>query len=179
VHKVLRENNVKPHQHRTFKVSRDPKFDEKVLDVNPRVKFHFTPTSASWLNQVEGLFSILTRRSLLIQRVTKVTRPPRPDHAAFLRRSRPPRRHGRCLGPRDALRLRRPRSPCRDAVRRRHARAQHLRPRGSRARRDRAGGRHDGLRPRRRGGQLLKELQDGELLGRFALTARASALLAC
>jgi transposase len=179
VHKILRENDIKPHRHRTFKVSKDPRFDEKVLDVvglylnppdkavvlsvdektqvqalertqpmlplrpgrvarhthdykrngvvdlyaalevatgkvvhrvtethtgadflgfmkkvarefpavdlhviidnssshttpevmawlaeNPRVKFHFTPTSASWLNQVEGLFGILTRRSL-------------------------------------------------------------------------------------------------------------------
>lgn len=178
-HKILRENNVRPHLHRTFKVSRDPKFDAKVLDVvglylnppdkavvlsvdektqiqalertqpmlplrpghprrsthdyrrngvvdlyaalelatgrvvhrvteshtaadflgflkqlaraypdvelhvivdnasthttpevmawlaeNPRVTFHFTPTSASWLNQVEGFFGILTRRSL-------------------------------------------------------------------------------------------------------------------
>ena len=26
--------------------------------------FHFTPTSASWLNAVEGFFSILTRRRL-------------------------------------------------------------------------------------------------------------------
>ena len=34
------------------------------LEKNPRVSFHFTPTSASWLNQVEGFFSILTRRSL-------------------------------------------------------------------------------------------------------------------
>jgi len=34
------------------------------LTANERVKFHFTPTSASWLNQVEGFFSILTRRSL-------------------------------------------------------------------------------------------------------------------
>jgi transposase len=34
------------------------------LAANPRVLFHFTPTSASWLNQVEGFFSILTRRSL-------------------------------------------------------------------------------------------------------------------
>lgn len=34
------------------------------LAANSRVKFHFTPTSASWLNQVEGFFSILTRRSL-------------------------------------------------------------------------------------------------------------------
>lgn len=34
------------------------------LTAHPRVKFHFTPTSASWLNQVESFFSILTRRSL-------------------------------------------------------------------------------------------------------------------
>jgi hypothetical protein len=34
------------------------------LRKHPRVTFHFTPTSASWLNQVEGFFSILTRRSL-------------------------------------------------------------------------------------------------------------------
>lgn len=179
VHKVLQANDLKPHQHRTFKVSKDPKFAEKAMDVvglylnppdkavvlsvdektqvqalertqpmlplrpgsvarhthdyrrhgvvdlyaalevatgkvvhrlteghtardflgflqhvareypkvdlhvivdnssthttpevmawlvaNPRVTMHFTPTSASWLNQVEGVFSILTRRSL-------------------------------------------------------------------------------------------------------------------
>jgi transposase len=34
------------------------------LAKHPRVTFHFTPTSASWLNQVESFFSILTRRSL-------------------------------------------------------------------------------------------------------------------
>ena len=34
------------------------------LAKHPRISFHFTPTSASWLNQVEGFFSILTRRSL-------------------------------------------------------------------------------------------------------------------
>jgi transposase len=34
------------------------------LAANPRVTFHFTPTSASWMNQVEGFFSILTRRSI-------------------------------------------------------------------------------------------------------------------
>jgi transposase len=34
------------------------------LRKNPRITFHFTPTSASWMNQVEGFFSILTRRSL-------------------------------------------------------------------------------------------------------------------
>lgn len=179
VHKILRANDLKPHQHRTFKVSKDPRFAEKAMDVvglylnppdravvlsvdektqvqalertqpllplrpgspgrhthdyhrhgvvdlyaalevatgrlvhkvsaghsgrdflgflkqiareypavdlhvivdnssthttpevmawlhqNPRVQMHFTPTSASWLNQVEGVFSILTRRSL-------------------------------------------------------------------------------------------------------------------
>ncbi len=31
---------------------------------HPRWVFHFTPTSASWLNAVEGFFSILTRRRL-------------------------------------------------------------------------------------------------------------------
>ncbi len=30
----------------------------------PRVTFHYTPTSASWLNQVEGFFGILGKRSL-------------------------------------------------------------------------------------------------------------------
>ena len=28
------------------------------------VNFHYTPTSASWLNQVEGFFGILTKQSL-------------------------------------------------------------------------------------------------------------------
>ena len=34
------------------------------LEANPRVKFHFTPTSASWLNLVERFFSELTQRQL-------------------------------------------------------------------------------------------------------------------
>lgn len=34
------------------------------LAKHPRVHFHFTPTSASWLNQVEGFFGILTRKSV-------------------------------------------------------------------------------------------------------------------
>jgi transposase len=34
------------------------------LDENPRVRFHYTPTSASWLNQVEGFFGILGKQSL-------------------------------------------------------------------------------------------------------------------
>jgi transposase len=31
---------------------------------NPRVQFQYTPTSASWLNQVEGFFGILGKQSL-------------------------------------------------------------------------------------------------------------------
>jgi transposase len=34
------------------------------LDRHPRWTFHFTPTSASWLNAVEGFFAKLTRRKL-------------------------------------------------------------------------------------------------------------------
>jgi transposase len=34
------------------------------LAQNPRVHFHFTPTSASWLNQVEGFFGALGKQSL-------------------------------------------------------------------------------------------------------------------
>jgi transposase len=34
------------------------------LAEHPRVRFHYTPTSASWLNQVEGFFGILGKQSL-------------------------------------------------------------------------------------------------------------------
>jgi transposase len=34
------------------------------LAANPRVHFHYTPTSASWLNQVEGFFGILAKQAL-------------------------------------------------------------------------------------------------------------------
>ena len=34
------------------------------LEKNPRVQFHFTPTSSSWINAVEGWFSQLERRAL-------------------------------------------------------------------------------------------------------------------
>lgn len=34
------------------------------LEENPRVQFHFTPTSSSWLNAVEGWFAQLERRAL-------------------------------------------------------------------------------------------------------------------
>lgn len=34
------------------------------LAKNPRIHFHYTPTSGSWLNQVEAFFGILTKQSL-------------------------------------------------------------------------------------------------------------------
>src|SRR3954454_16554810 len=34
------------------------------LTRHPRVTFHFTPTSASWLNAVEGFFATLSKRRL-------------------------------------------------------------------------------------------------------------------
>src|SRR5215831_7068827 len=37
---------------------------EAWLAAHPRVRFHFTPTGASWLNLVEAWFSILTRKSV-------------------------------------------------------------------------------------------------------------------
>jgi transposase len=37
---------------------------QKWLAANPNVHFHYTPTSASWLNQVEGFFGILGKQSL-------------------------------------------------------------------------------------------------------------------
>ena len=40
------------------------KKNEDWLVAHPNVKFHFTPTSASWLNQVEIWFGILTRKAL-------------------------------------------------------------------------------------------------------------------
>ena len=40
------------------------KNDEWLAQFEGRVQFHFTPTSASWLNQVEILFSLLARKTL-------------------------------------------------------------------------------------------------------------------
>jgi len=34
------------------------------LTAHPKVHLHYTPTSASWLNQVEGFFGILAKQSL-------------------------------------------------------------------------------------------------------------------
>ena len=40
------------------------KKNEEWLQQHPNVSFHYTPTSASWLNQVEIWFGILTRKAL-------------------------------------------------------------------------------------------------------------------
>ena len=37
---------------------------DKWVQAHPQVKFHYTPTHASWLNQIEIWFSILTRKAL-------------------------------------------------------------------------------------------------------------------
>jgi len=46
-----------------YATHKHPKVKEWLAD-HPRWVFHFTPTSASWINAVEGFFSILTRRRL-------------------------------------------------------------------------------------------------------------------
>jgi len=48
-----------------------PKVD-RWLARHPRVHFHFTPTHASWLNQIECWFSILSRRALNAASFTSV-----------------------------------------------------------------------------------------------------------
>jgi transposase len=53
IHAIL--DNYATHKH--------PKV-RKWLTNHPRWVFHFTPTSASWLNAVEGFFSTLTRRRI-------------------------------------------------------------------------------------------------------------------
>src|SRR6202795_4121130 len=57
VHAIL--DNYATHKH--------PKVIEW-LGRHPRWSFHFTPTSASWLNAVEGFFAILTKRRLKLRR---------------------------------------------------------------------------------------------------------------
>ncbi len=39
---------------------------QRWLGETPLVRFHYTPTSASWLNQVEGFFGILGKQSLFL-----------------------------------------------------------------------------------------------------------------
>src|SRR6478609_9605264 len=53
IHVIL--DNYGPHKH--------PK-TRAWLSRHPRFVFHYTPTSASWLNAVEGFFAKLTKRRL-------------------------------------------------------------------------------------------------------------------
>jgi transposase len=53
IHVIL--DNYGTHKH--------PKVDQWLAN-HPRWVFHFTPTSASWLNAVEGFFSAITRRRI-------------------------------------------------------------------------------------------------------------------
>jgi transposase len=46
-----------------YAAHKHPKVLEWLAD-HPRWTFHFTPTSASWLNAVEGFFSTITRRKI-------------------------------------------------------------------------------------------------------------------
>ena len=46
-----------------YATHKHPKVLEWLAD-HPRWTFHFTPTSASWLNAVEGFFSTITRRKI-------------------------------------------------------------------------------------------------------------------
>ena len=46
-----------------YATHKHPKVKQWLAD-HPRWVFHFTPTSASWLNAVEGFFAKLTRRRL-------------------------------------------------------------------------------------------------------------------
>ena len=83
VWKSWKAHGLKPHLNRTFKVSNDPRFAEKVEDIvglyldppehavvqqwvarHKRVHVHCTPTSSSWLNMVERLFRDITENRL-------------------------------------------------------------------------------------------------------------------
>jgi len=44
-------------------ITHEPK-DDRWLARHPKIHFHYTPTHASWLNQIEVWFSILTRAVL-------------------------------------------------------------------------------------------------------------------
>jgi transposase len=61
------------------------------LERHPRVHFHFVPTSASWLNLVERLFSELTQRQLKRLAVTSVAELEATIHDYLEARNRDPR----------------------------------------------------------------------------------------
>lgn len=73
VSRVWRAFGLQPHRAKSFKLSTDPFFVDKVHDVvglylkwllaRPRFQLHFTPTGSSWLNLVERGFAELTNKS--------------------------------------------------------------------------------------------------------------------
>jgi transposase len=82
VRRFLRKQKIDLAGRKSWCESNDPEFAAKAADVvglylapprnaiviwlarHPKVTFHYTPTRASWLNQVEGWFSILQGQSL-------------------------------------------------------------------------------------------------------------------
>ena len=75
VQRIWRAHGLQPHRVKQFKLSTDPRFVDNYathkhpkvrrwLARHPRSTFHFTPTSASWLNAVEGFFAKLTKQRL-------------------------------------------------------------------------------------------------------------------
>lgn len=74
VSRVWRAFGLQPHRAKSFKLSTDPFFVDKVHDVvglylkwllaRPRFQLHFTPTGSSWLNLVERGFAELTNKKL-------------------------------------------------------------------------------------------------------------------
>jgi transposase len=74
------------------------KKNERWLAAHPNVTFHFTPTSASWLNQVEIWFGIFTRKALsgasfsnvnqLVQAINDFTEAYNKNAAPFIWRKR-------------------------------------------------------------------------------------------
>jgi transposase len=61
---------VKPHEGKDIHVVMDNLSTHTTPEVqdwlanNPRVRFHFTPTGSSWLNQIETWFGIITRQAI-------------------------------------------------------------------------------------------------------------------
>ena len=55
-------DNLSAHKHKNVKAW---------LEKHPRVKLHFTPTHASWLNQVEIWFGILSRKVIAVESFTR------------------------------------------------------------------------------------------------------------
>ena len=72
------------------------KKNEHWLKAHPNVQFHFTPTSASWLNQVEVWFSILQGQSLC-RKGAALTHENAPSHSRqpFNKRNQRERPHDR------------------------------------------------------------------------------------